>query len=110
MFKKLFGGAEQKRSPEAAERIIKKTVSRELEQGVNGATIYLAFTAAQRENQEKKLGMANNYLLNIVKDTAFALSGAIEDSLYGGPEQTIANIEAEITKIRNGLSDEEKRS
>ena len=110
MFEKLFGGGERKRSPEAAERIVKKTVSRELEQGVNGTTIYLAFTAAQRENQGKKLGLTNNYLLNIVKDAAFTLSGAIEDSMYGGPDQTFANIEAEITKIRNGLSDEEKRS
>lgn len=109
MFEKFFGG-ERKKSPEAAERIIKKIVGRELEQGVNRATIYLAFTAAQRENRDKKLGMTNNYLLNIVKDTAFGMSSAIEDSMYGGPEQTFANIEAEITKIRNGLSDEEKRS
>ncbi len=107
MFGKFF---ERKRGPKEAERIVKKVVGRELEQGVNGATIYLAFTAAQRENQDKKLGMANNYLLNIVKEVAFATSGAIEDSMYGGPEQTFANIEAEITKIRNGLSDEEKRS
>ena len=110
MFEKLFGGGERERSPEAAERIIKKAVSRELEQGVNGATIYLAFTAARRENQDKKLEMANNYLLNIVKDAAFAMSSAIEESMYGGPDQTFANIEAEITKIRNSLSDEEKRS
>ena len=107
MFGKFF---ERKRSLEEAERIIKRIVGRELEQGVNGATIYLAFTAARRENQDKKLRMANNYLLNIVKDAAFGMSSTIEDSMYGGPEQTFANIEAEITKIRNGLSDEEKRS
>lgn len=70
----------------------------------------MAFTAAQRENQEKKLGLTNNYLLNIVKDTAFAMSSTIEDSMYGGPDQTFANIESEITKIRNGLSDKEKSS
>ena len=89
---------------------MKKVVGRELGQGVNGATIYLAFTAAQRENRDKKLGMTNNYLLNIVREAAFGMSGAIEDNMYGGPDQTFANIEAEITKIRNGLNDEEKRS
>ncbi|MDP2665108.1 MAG: hypothetical protein Q8P23_00450 [bacterium] len=109
MFEKFFSG-ERKKSPEAAERIIKKVVERELSFGVNGPAIYMAFTAARKENQDKKLGMANNYLLNIVKDTAFAMSDAIEDSLYGGPDQTFANIEAEITRIRNGLSDQEKRS
>lgn len=109
MFGKFFGG-ERKKSPEAAERIVKKVVGRELEQGVNGSTIYLAFIAAQKENHDKKLGMTNNYLLNIVKEAAFGMSSAIEDSMYGGPEQTFANIEAEITKIRNRLSDEEKRS
>ena len=107
MFEKFF---ERKRSPEKAERIVKKVVGRELEQGVNGVTIYLAFTAARRENRDKKLGMTNNYLLNIVKEAAFGMSGAIEDSMYGGPDQTFANIEAEITKIRNELSDEDKRS
>ncbi len=107
MFEKLF---ERKRSPEEGEQIVNKIVVRELKQGVNGATIYLAFTAAQRENRDKKLGITNNYLLNIVKETAFGMSGAIEDSLYGGPDQTFANIEAEITNIRNKLSDEEKRS
>ncbi|MDP1707295.1 MAG: hypothetical protein Q8L30_01965 [bacterium] len=107
MFGKFF---ERKRSPEEAERIVKKVVGRELEQGVNGATIYLAFISARKENQDKKLGMANNYLLNIVKDAAFAMSSVIEDSMYGGADQTFANIEVEIAKIRNGLSDEEKRS
>ena len=106
MFERFF---ERKRSSEEAERIVKKAVGRELKQGVNGATIYLAFTAARRENRDKKLGMTNNYLLNIVKEAAFGMSGAIEDRMYGGPNQTFANIEAEITKIRNGLSDEEKR-
>lgn len=89
---------------------MRRVVEQELEQGINGPAIYMAFTAAQKENQGKKLGLTNNYLLNIVKDSAFGMSSAIEDSMYGGPEQTFANIEAEIIKIRNGLSDEEKRS
>jgi len=107
MFEKFF---ERKRSPEEAERIIKKIVARELEQEVNSSTIYLAFTVAQKENQGKKLEMTNNYLLNIVKDLAFGMSNVFEDSMYGGPGQTFANIEAEITKIRNRISDEEERS
>jgi len=110
MLEKLFSRIGRERSPEEAERIIKKIARHELVQGVNGPTIYVAFTVAQKENQEKKLGMTNNYLLNIVQDVAIESSGIIEDSLYGSPEQTVENIKTEITKIRSELSEEERKS
>jgi len=103
MFKNYF---ERNKTPEQAERQLKKIAKKELSNGVNGSSIYLAFNAVREANQTSKL----NYLLNIVKDTAMAMSGAIEDSMYGGAEQTFANINAEIQKLRNDLTDKEKRT
>lgn len=106
MFERFFGGA---KSPESGERLIQKVIGRELSKGVNGVTLYLAFEAAQEENRSKNLGLTNNHMLNLTRDIAIGMSGAIEDSMYGGREQTIANINAEIEKFRSSLSDEERR-
>lgn len=107
MFENYF---EKNKTPEQAEKQLRKIAKKELSNGVNGTSIYLAFKAVREKNQDSKQKLANNYLLNIVKDTAIATSGAIEDSLYGGPEQTFANINAEIQQLREKLTDKEKRT
>lgn len=107
MFKNPF---ERRKTPESSEKKIIKIAAKELSNGVNGPSIYLAFNAAQKENQVRKLGLANNYLLNIVKDVALSMSDTIEDSMYGGSDQTFANIDTEIKKLRERLTDEEKRT
>ena len=107
MFEKFFNSP---KSPEDAERKIQKIVSKELSIGINGPSIFNAFKSAQRENTERSFGLTNNHLLNIVKDSATGLSSVIEDSLYGGPEQTLANINSEIERLRRELTGEEKGS
>lgn len=107
MFEKFFNSP---KSPEDAERRIQKIVSKELSIGINSPSIFNAFKSAQKENTEKNLGLTNNHLLNIVKDTALGMSSAIEDSIYGGSEQTMANINGEIDRLRRELPDEEKSS
>ena len=106
MFEKFFGNS---RGAEKGERLIQKIVAQELSRGINGPALFLAFKAAQKKNKEENLWLTNNHLLNITKNAAMGLSGAIEDSMYGGPEQTVANINGEIDRLRNELSDEEKR-
>ncbi len=100
MFEKLFGHKEKETSPEKAEHMVKKVIIYELKDGVNGATMYNAFTAAREENKRKNLGLTDNLLLNSTRDAALAFSGTIEDSLYGGVEKTNALIYSEIEKFR----------
>lgn len=107
MFERLF---RTPKSSEESERRIEKVVERELSQGINAPMLYLAFKAAQEENKTKKLGLTNNYLLNIVRDMAIGLSSEIEDVMYGGVEQTVANINSEIDKLRQELTEEERGS
>ncbi len=108
MFERLFGGLQ---NPENKERLIQRAISKEIAKvGVNLPGLHLAFEAAKKENADKKLGLTNNHLLNIVRDVAIGMSSAIEDSMYGGIEQTMSNIEAGIKKLREGLSDEEQRT
>ena len=107
MFEKLFGTP---KSPEEIERQIKKVIANEFSIGVNGPAMFNAFNAARKENADKKLGLTNNHLLNIVRDVAIANSSSIEDSMYGGIEQTLANIDSEINQLRKELTDEERTS
>jgi len=110
MFEDLFGGKEKSISLEEGEKLIKKVVERELSNNVNRITMHLAFKKAREENETKKLGLTNNHLLNIVEKLATGISSTIEDTLYGGPEQTSANIENEIANLRKSLTDEERAS
>lgn len=108
MFERLFGTP---KSPEGKERVIQKVAEKEIsELGVNSPGLWNAWEAVRKENMDKKLGLTNNHLLNIVRDTAIAFSGSIEDSMYGGVEQTLANIDAEINRFRQELTDEERRA
>lgn len=110
MFENLFGKKEKIISLEQGEKIAKKAIEKELSYGINRSTMYLAFKVAREENEAKKLGLTNNHLLNIIKDSALGMSGDIEDAMYGGPEQTAANINAEIISLRESLTDEERSS
>ncbi|MBI2063553.1 MAG: hypothetical protein HYT65_00980 [Candidatus Yanofskybacteria bacterium] len=105
MFERFFHSP---KNPEEGERLIQKVVGQELSLGINAPMLWRAFKAAQKENKTRNLGMTNNQLLNITKDMAIGLSGEIEDSMYGGLEQTIANINKEIEKLRDELTDEER--
>lgn len=108
MFERLFGGP---KTPENKERLIQEAVEKKIsELGINSPGLYMAFLTARNINQENKLGLTNNRLLNIVKDAAQALSSPIEDSMYGGIEKTMENIDMEIDKLRKELTDEERRS
>ena len=109
MFGNLFGFKEGK-TPEEAEHLVRKVAERELGDGVNGPAIYRAFEVAREENEEKGLGLTNNHLLNITKDAALGMSSVIEDTLLGGPDQTSENINAEIDRLREGLTEEERKS
>ena len=105
MFEKLFG---KQKSPEEMESHLRKVIAKEFSIGVNGPAIFNAFTAAQKENTDKKLGFTNNHLLNVVRDAAIASSTSIEDAMYGGAEQTLANINSEINQLREELPKEEQ--
>ena len=107
MFEKFFGGP---KSPEQIEDQVKKVVEAELSIGINGPAMFHAFNAAKRENREKNLGLTNNALLNIVKSSAIYMASSIEDSLMGGHEQVLANIENETEQLRREMTEEEQRS
>lgn len=107
MLEKFFG--QKPKGPEEVERIVTKIVSKEFSSfGVNEPAIHNAFKAARAENEQKGFGLTNNHLLNIIKECAHGQSSAIEDTMYGGAEQTFANINAAIENIRKSLSEEEQ--
>lgn len=109
MFEKFF--APKPKGPESAEMEMTKIAGREISRiGVNGPGIQMAFEAAKKENGEKNYGLTNNHLLNIVRDCARGQSSVMDDVMYGGAEQTFANIDAEIESIRKSLSEEEQGS
>lgn len=107
MFERLF---KTQKNQEESERRIEKIVIRELSKGINKAGIYFAFKAAQKENETKNLGLTNNFLLNKIKDMAAKMISVIESNMYGGMEQAMANINSEIEKIRQGLTEEERKN
>jgi hypothetical protein len=104
MFEKFFGP----KSPEEVEKSLELLASKEFEIGVNGPSMFHAFNAVREENRAKGFGLTNNHLLNIVRDCAISNASSIEDSMYGGHEQTLANINSEIEKLRQELPEEER--
>lgn len=109
MLEKFF--TSKPKSPEEVEGDLIKIAGKEFSKiGVNGPAIHMAFEAIQKENVEKNLGLTNNHLLNIVKNCAYGQSDVMDDQMYGGAEQTFANIDGEIENIRRGLSEEEQGS
>ncbi len=107
MFEKLFGGS---KNPEDIEKKIQKVIAEELAIGINGPAMFHAFNAAKKENTDNNLGLTNNALLNIVKDSAIEMASSIEDVLMGGREQVIANINSEIERLRGDMTEEEQKS
>ncbi|GEM_PF-6539094 len=110
MFENLFSKKEKIISLEEGEKLAKKVIEKELSRTIDRPSMHNAFKKAREENESKKLGLTNNHLLNIIKESALGMSGDIEDMMYGGPEQTAALINAEITNLRESLTDEERSS
>jgi hypothetical protein len=96
------------KTPEQIEQSLGVIAGKELEIGVNGPSMFHAFNAVRKENEEKNYGLTNNYLLNVVKDCALGQANEIENSLMGGREQVEANINAEIDRLRRDLPEEER--
>jgi hypothetical protein len=104
MFEKFFGP----KNEEQMEKSLSDAASKELEIGVNASTMFHAFNAVKEENKNKGYGFTNNRLLNIIRDCAIEHTSAIEDSLMGGREQIVANINSEIERLRQDLPEEER--
>ena len=106
MFEKFFGP----KNEEAIEKALSNVASKEFVVGVNSPAMFHAFNAVKEENQKNSYGFTNNRLLNIVRDCALDHASEVEDSLMGGREQVVANINSEIEILRNRLTEEEKGS
>lgn len=106
MFERFFGQKSEEQREQQIEKSLFKIADKQLEDGVNSSTMYLALKALMEENETKGLGIHKNRLLNIVRDSALANASAIEDTLMGGSERVEANIMTEIEKLRKKITQE----
>ena len=108
MFEKIFGGS---KTEEQKEQDLYILASKEFEfLGVNLISIHNAFKTIKEINISKKYGFTNNYLLNLVKNSAKDNVSPMEDVTMGGREEVLKNIDMEIDKMRKDLSEEEQKS
>ncbi len=98
MFEKLFG--KQEATPREK---LSSVIEKELSIGVDQPSIIRAFESARKKNVDEVLGLSTEQILDIVRDTAITLSGPIEDTLYGGANQTVNNILSEIDRLKKEM-------
>lgn len=108
MFERFFGP----KSEEQKEGDLYEAANKEfdVQPGVNSVSMFHAFNAVRKENEEKNYGFTNNRLLNIVKDCALSHASPMEDIVMGGREQVNQNIYDEIEKLRANLPEEKHES